>query len=166
MSGGAIRDIRTSPQLRLWIADAYPRYLDELVPLGAAFERDANGVWQPDLLPYWIEDSNECAALAFVRDEPVAFAFAGLQTFPFRRHDTQYCLAELWVAPEHRRDGTGRAFAHALFAQYPGTWELTVLPANARALQFWRAVIPEREEVVGEDGIDFIFVSPDGVDRG
>ena len=154
----AVRDIRQSPQLRRWIADAYPRYLDELVPFGAAYERDANGVWQPDLLPYWLDGNDDCAALALVREEPVAFAFIGLEPFPYRRHDTQYCLADLWVAPEHRRDGTGRAFARALFAQHPGTWELTVLRGNTRALQFWRAVIPERREVASEeDEIDFVF---------
>ena len=94
--------------------------------------------------------------------EPVAFSFVGLEAFPFRRHATSFCLAEFWVAPEHRRGGTGAAFARALFARLPGSWELTVLPKNTPALAFWRSVLPSRQEIVAEDGIDFVFEAAAG----
>ncbi len=155
-----IRDIRSSPDLRRWIAEVTPHYIEELVAVGAEYERDAQGVWHPALLRYWLEEAG-CSALAFVRGgEPVAFSFLGLEAFPFRRQQTQYVLAEFWVAPEHRRSGTGAAFARSLFARFPGIWELTVLPANVSALAFWRAVIPGRQEIVAKDGIDFVFETP------
>ena len=157
-----IRDIRSSPDLRRWIAEVSPGYIEELVAVGAEYERDAQGVWQPDLLQYWLKEP-DCAALAFMRgDEPVTFAFLGLESFPFRRQQTQYVLAEFWVAPQHRRSGTGAAFARSLFARYPGIWELTVLPANEPALAFWRAVIPGRQEIAAKDGIDFVFGTAPG----
>ncbi|HET8773073.1 MAG TPA: GNAT family N-acetyltransferase [Thermoanaerobaculia bacterium] len=155
-----IQDIRSSPDLRRWIAAVAPHYIEELVAVGAEYERDAQGVWHPALLQYWLEEAG-CSALAFAPGgDPVAFAFLGLQSFPFRRQQTQYVLAEFWVAPERRRSGTGGAFARSLFARFPGAWELTVLPANTSALAFWRAVIPARQEIVAADGIDFVFECP------
>jgi predicted acetyltransferase len=154
---GDIQDVRSAPALRQWMGTAYADYLEELVVFGAAYERDAHGVWQPDHLSYWI-DNVACTALALVGEgQPVAFACIGLEAFPYRRQQTQFCLAEFWVAPEHRRGGTGAAFARSLFARFPGAWELTVLPANGRALAFWRAVLPPRREVAAADGIDFVF---------
>lgn len=51
-------------------------------------------------------------------------------------------MAEFYVRREHRREGVGRAAAHALFARHPGDWALSVLSANHRALAFWLAVVP------------------------
>ena len=158
-----IEDVRSSPELRRWIHEAYASYVEELVAVGAAYDRDAHGVWQPDFLPYWLEEAH-CTALAFLRgSEPVAFSFVGLEEFPYRRHETRYCLAEFWVAPEHRRGGTGAAFARSLFARFPGSWELTVLSGNTPALAFWRAVLPERQEIVFEDGVDIVFQERDPI---
>ena len=51
-------------------------------------------------------------------------------------------MAEFYVKPEWRRTGLGQRAAHALFAQHPGGWSLSVSPDNPRGLAFWRAVRP------------------------
>ncbi|WGL93369.1 GNAT family N-acetyltransferase [Serratia marcescens] len=51
-------------------------------------------------------------------------------------------MAEFYIKPEWRRNGLGQQAAHALFAQHPGGWSLSVSQDNPRGLAFWRAAIP------------------------
>jgi predicted acetyltransferase len=50
-------------------------------------------------------------------------------------------VAEFFVVRGARRTGVGRAAACALFARFPGAWEVRVMRANERALAFWRDAV-------------------------
>jgi len=50
-------------------------------------------------------------------------------------------MAEFFVLRTHRRRGIGTRVARALFARFPGRWELSVLTSNATAQPFWRRLI-------------------------
>ena len=50
-------------------------------------------------------------------------------------------MAEFFVVRGARRQGVGQSAARALFARFPGTWEVRVLLANERALAFWQSCV-------------------------
>jgi predicted acetyltransferase len=50
-------------------------------------------------------------------------------------------LAEFFVLPAFRRQGTGTMAAHLVWAQFPGAWQVRVLEANHRAVGFWNSAI-------------------------
>jgi predicted acetyltransferase len=90
----------------------------------------------PRLGLYW-EDRNRLPYLIRVGGDDAGFALV-------RHHaDTGFHeMAEFYVAPEHRRQGIGRAAARALLDRHPGWWHLQVLDDNAPAQAFWRDVMP------------------------
>jgi predicted acetyltransferase len=56
---------------------------------------------------------------------------------------TLFRLSEFFVLRKHRRHGFGRRAALALFGQFRGKWQLSVLPGNEPAICFWRTIIDE-----------------------
>ena len=50
-------------------------------------------------------------------------------------------MAEFFVVRGARRQRVGQSAAHALFARFPGKWEVRVLLANERALAFWQSCV-------------------------
>jgi predicted acetyltransferase len=51
-------------------------------------------------------------------------------------------MAEFFVVRKYRRAGVGAAAARALFAMYPGEWQVRQIAGNTGATKFWRRVIP------------------------
>ena len=49
-------------------------------------------------------------------------------------------VAEFFVVRGARRRGVGRAAARALFAAFPGRWQIRVRQTNPAAKQFWQGV--------------------------
>lgn len=122
----------------------YPLYLHDLAAHGGDYTLDAQGTWQPDLLPYWLTPRAEAHVLLLRVGEPAlpaGFAFVGTRPFPFMTEGVDVRMAEFFVVAGHRRTGLGRRAAHALFDRFPGTWEVAQLPGNAPAIAFWRSVI-------------------------
>jgi predicted acetyltransferase len=66
--------------------------------------------------------------------------------FALVRHRAQFAgvgvreMSEFFVLRRYRRRGIGTRVARALFARFPGSWELAVLTWNP-ARRFWRGVI-------------------------
>lgn len=52
-------------------------------------------------------------------------------------------MGEFFVARKFRRRGTGAELARAMFARFPGRWEVREMLTNTGAQLFWRAVITE-----------------------
>jgi predicted acetyltransferase len=50
-------------------------------------------------------------------------------------------VAEFFVVRGVRRQGVGQSAARALFARFPGAWEVRVMLANERALAFWQSCV-------------------------
>jgi predicted acetyltransferase len=68
--------------------------------------------------------------------------------FALVRSGDPHDMAEFFVLRKHRRHGAGRDAARALFARFPGRWQVRQMDANPDATRFWRATIP----VAFEDG--------------
>jgi predicted acetyltransferase len=85
--------------------------------------RDAG--WRPHL----IRSDGRLAGFALVN--PVGHSEAAID----------HNMAEFFILRGHRRGGAGTAAARALFARYPGRWEVAVARRNTPALGFWRRAI-------------------------
>lgn len=159
----ALVDPRPSPALGEWLGRVYPFYLHDLSSFpGCGYRLSAAGAWEPDLLPYWLEQPC-CHPWVLTRgDVAIGFAFVGEAPFPSMTPGVRFRLCELFVLRGERRSGVGQAAVRAIVARSPGSFELSVLHENAPALRFWRAVLPEHagaslRETSTDDGVLFSF---------
>ena len=79
---------------------------------------------EPDRHPFLVRVDGRLAGYALVRSGAP--------------HD----MAEFFVMRKYRRGGVGAAAARALFARFPGEWQVRQLAANTGATAFWRTAIP------------------------
>ncbi len=56
-------------------------------------------------------------------------------------HPAVWDMAEFFVIRGCRRRGIGTRVAHEVWAQFPGSWEVRVMPANVAAQRFWAGAI-------------------------
>jgi predicted acetyltransferase len=95
---------------------------------------DEHGLYRyPYLANYWTEAERH-PFLFKVSDRYAGFAFVRAG----RPHD----MAEFFVLRKYRRSGVGVAAARAVFARFPGEWQVRELAANEGATAFWRVAIP------------------------
>jgi len=142
-------------------ANLWPMYVHELTAFATDFYTlDDDGVWQPDLIGDWTApvtpSANMRAAVAetdprqplqrayvIARDGQVAgFACVGLAPFRFMPDDADVILCELFLVRRARGGGVGEAALTELLARHPGRWVLRAIHDNARAIRFWRRVLP------------------------
>jgi predicted acetyltransferase len=76
--------------------------------------------------PFWAITGGKRAGFALVR---FANEYQAMQ------------MAEFYIAPEHRRTGTGLDFARQLLRRYPGPWKIRQIASNTRAIAFWHRVV-------------------------
>ena len=93
---------------------------------GARFEHRSFDVWwtDADRHPFLIRVDGRLAGMALVQSgEP---------------HD----MSEFFVVRKYRRGGVGTRAARAVFAMFPGEWQVRQIAANTGATAFWRRTIP------------------------
>ncbi len=91
----------------------------------------------PYLDYYWIESDRYPFIVRF--DGKLAgFALVNRHTY---LPDSQYSVAEFFILRKYRRHGIGRQVAFDVFDRFRGRWEISKLPTNDIALQFWSNVI-------------------------
>jgi len=84
----------------------------------------------------WLRRAEYQAILAERGGQPLGYAL-------YRLEDQLIFLRHLYVAPEARRQGLGRAFYHHLRDErWPAGWpvQLNVLAGNSRGQAFWTAL--------------------------
>lgn len=127
-----------------WVRNVYPLYLHDLSEYdNSYYHLNEHGCWEPDHLSSWLVHDYSFPHLIKWNTQKVGFAFVAKSPFPYMSSGVDYRMAEFFVLRSFRRIGIGRAAAHTIFDLYTGTWEVTELPRNNRALLFWRAVISE-----------------------
>jgi predicted acetyltransferase len=75
--------------------------------------------------PFWAMRDGKRIGFALIRFAP--------------EHDAMQ-VAEFYILPEHRRGGTGLAFARELMRRHPGPWRMRQMAVNTGAVAFWRKV--------------------------
>lgn len=103
---------------------------------------------------YWEEVESRWPYLILQDDHPMGFAF--VNTWSASGKGTDFSIAEFYIIPNARRYGIGRDAATAVLRTHPGLWELSVMPLNAPAQEFWPRVIE------AADGRDVERIQSDG----
>lgn len=87
---------------------------------------------------YWLDPNREPL---LIRRDGHLVGFALINATSPSGEPVDRGMAEFFIVRRHRRNGSGRAASHAIFAERPGLWEVAVIRANAGALAFWRSAI-------------------------
>lgn len=95
---------------------------------------DADGRFGYDYLDAYWHDPERAPFLLRVGGRWAGFALV--------RTGEPHDMAEFFVMRKYRRAGVGFAAARALFARFPGAWQVRQMRANADATAFWRRAIP------------------------
>jgi predicted acetyltransferase len=113
-------------------------YIYDLV--GERWGVEADGTYAP---PHWHRQfwrhDDRHHFMVRVGGRPAGFAL--VRELPAADGVPVYQMAEFFVLRTYRRRGVGTRVARALFARFPGRWELSVLTWNVTARPFWRRLI-------------------------
>jgi predicted acetyltransferase len=71
--------------------------------------------------------------------QPAGFALVARDTRASRQSD--YRMAEFFVAKPHRRRGVGRSAVRLILNRFAGRWEIIEYSRNPNAVKFWRSVV-------------------------
>lgn len=89
-------------------------------------------------LKSYFTDTDRVPFLMRVDDHPAGFVMVNkVGTTP----DVDWNMGEFFVLAPYQHRKIGQTIAVSVFNQFPGIWEVAVIPANAGALAFWEKVI-------------------------
>ena len=94
---------------------------------------------QPDKNGVFVKDTQlegkVVGFLVYIQEHP-----AGLAAIQ-REQNNQFEVCEFYIVPFYRRQCVGLRFAHALFEQMPGHWQIKQIAGANSAVAFWRTVV-------------------------
>lgn len=50
-------------------------------------------------------------------------------------------MGEFFVLAKFQKSGIGQQIAEEIFHRFRGTWEVSIIPENIPALQFWKKIV-------------------------
>jgi predicted acetyltransferase len=156
-----LRDARASTADREWLTNVYPFYLHDLSEFDEHYYTlNERGSWEPDHLPSWLQDDSDHPLVIRLPETRVGFALVNETPSVHVRPGCRFRLSEFFILKRHRRTGIGRRAAQALFARFPGRWQLSILARNAPAIAFWRGVLGPAAGLEGESrpGGEIVYV--------
>jgi predicted acetyltransferase len=136
--------------------ELYAHDFSEYVPLGIK----SNGRFDIPIEDGWWTRDDHFPFFVRYNGQLSGFVLAALGSRVTSDRDVMD-VDEFFVVRGVRRKGVGTWTAHALFATFPGRWEVRVIKTNVPAMKFWSRVI---ESWLGEPVAGEPFVT-DGVDR-
>jgi predicted acetyltransferase len=111
--------------LELYLHDLSEMTGADVGPHGRYDYRFLDDYWtEPDLHPFLIRVDGGLAGLALVASGAP--------------HD----MAEFFIMRKYRKRGIGTRAARAVFAMFPGEWQVRQIAANRGATMFWRSALP------------------------
>jgi len=136
-----VRDARTQDADRQWIEGVYRDYLDDLGLLNTGIFPALGEVGhrEPDQLQRWFMDASATLLTILDDGQPAGFALVARDTRSSRESD--YRMAEFFVAKPHRRRGVGRSAVRLILNRFAGRWEIVEYARNPNAVKFWRDVV-------------------------
>lgn len=86
---------------------------------------------------YW-ETTDAYPFLIYYEQELAGFAIVDKKG---SESSINFNMAQFFILRKFKNKGIGRAAAHQCFNQFPGTWEVMVIPGNDGAYRFWHSTI-------------------------
>lgn len=97
-----------------------------------------NGLYESFDLKCYIEEAERKAYLIKISDELAGFVMLNKITmYP----ETQWNMGEYFVVAKFQRKGFGNLIIQRVLQMHPGQWEVSIIPENKSALNFWRRAI-------------------------
>lgn len=136
-----VREARSNVPDRQWIEAVYRDYLDDLGLLNTGIFPALGEVGhrEPDQLQRWFMDSSVTLLTILDDGQPAGFALVARDTRTSRQSD--YRMAEFFVAKPYRRRGVGRSAVRLILNRFAGRWEIVEYSRNPNAVKFWRNVV-------------------------
>lgn len=101
---------------------------------------DDTGVFPSELLSRFLPDSDSRAWLIESENSLAGFVLVSACT-ELTNGKTGSLIKDFFVMRAHRRKQIGHRAAHKVFKMHPGNWDVRVMKANIRAVEFWRSTI-------------------------
>ena len=144
-----------------WLRAVYPHYLQDLTRYEPTlYTRDARGNWHPDLLYWWLDETNGLPLVTSLNGKRIGFVFLNT-TQHYRNLRADLKLAEFFILPDFRRQGLGRSVVERLAEIYGGIWEVEAIRANLPAVRFWQGFIEKQaillEQTSSEAHVNWVF---------
>ena len=152
-------EITLAPKEKRYVlANMWTAYAHELsqyqtdLPSVHGLMGDEDGDYDPEsiMAEWWEHPEGAFPYLLSVDERPAGFALVAAP--PLVDGDMDKMLLEFFLFHPYRGKGLGRAAAHKVFAQFAGSWELSVITSNTPALEFWKATL--EDAVVSQKVID------------
>jgi predicted acetyltransferase len=136
-----VRDARSNTPDRQWIEGVYRDYLDDLGLLNTGIFPALGEVGhrEPDQLQRWFMDASTTLLTILDDGQPAGFALVARDARASRESD--FRMAEFFVAKPHRRRGVGRSAVRLILNRFAGRWEIVEYSRNPNAVKFWRSVV-------------------------
>lgn len=114
--------------------------MSEYVGMEEGWEIPEDGLYECiDFKKYW-EDENTFPFIVRYQNEMVGFAIIDKKG---SRAEINFNMAQFFILRKFKNKGIGRYVAQQCFKEFPGIWEVMVIPGNEGAYRFWRATIKQ-----------------------
>ena len=105
--------------------------------LNKGWECPVNSEFTPDDLTSYFISPRE-AFLIKVNDEIAGFILLNQEG---NQANIDWNMGEFFIIAKYQGKGIGQKVIHELWKTHPGVWEISVIPENKPALEFWRKTI-------------------------
>lgn len=104
------------------------------------WECPENGLFECIDFKHYFENSDNKAFLIKILDEIAGFVLLDkMHVF----EPVEWNMGEFFVLAKFQGRGVASTVARKIFQEYPGKWEVAVMPENLKAVKFWRKIISE-----------------------
>ncbi len=141
MSDLSLLDAREHSRSRTLLRRLCPLYLHDLSQFTDFYRLDSRARWTPNFCEDWLTNPLIDPFLLKASADVVGFAIVSHAPFRHMSTDRDHKLLEFFIAAPSRRAGFGRAAASLVFDRFPGSWELSIIPANSGATSFWNSIL-------------------------
>ncbi len=118
----------------------------------------SNGLYESFDFKEYIESPTKKAYLIHTNNQLSGFVLLNQETlFP----NSQWNMGEFFVLAKFQGKGIGRIVATSVFKEHPGSWEVSVIPENKSAAQFWRRIISDVTHNSFRESMETVIYDPD-----
>lgn len=116
------------------------------------------GLYESFDLKSYLIDKDRLAYLIKVNNELAGFILVNKAII---KSTTDWSMGEFFILARFQRQGIGQEALKLLLTQLPGAWEITIIPENTPALDFWRKVINKLTKNNYQETIVNVTYDPD-----